>query len=151
MLSLCPSFWSRSTSCNHAEQLQHQGPFQPLLLRDGEGQPWVVVSAVVGGVGAGPVDTVLSLTASIKPSPCDLHSSETLLLCILLHHGRGCRPGYVVAGLPENLVCIVQSIATECRWFFLLQFSLENILHCCCLFVFCSVSQTGAVTLCFSR
>lgn len=30
--------------CNHAEQLQHQRPFQPFLLRDSQGQPWPVVS-----------------------------------------------------------------------------------------------------------
>lgn len=32
--------------CNHAEQLQHQRSFQPLLLWDSQGQPWPVVSRI---------------------------------------------------------------------------------------------------------
>lgn len=52
--------------CNHAEQLQHQGPFQPLLLRDGQRQPRFVVSAAHAD-GTGTFGTALSLTASIGP------------------------------------------------------------------------------------
>lgn len=131
MLSFWLSFWIHSTFCNHAEQLQHQGPVQPLLLRDGQRQPWFVVSAVGAGCGEAaarsedgwhrsvsgclhqPVRLSVYLQSYILPpsSLPELHWTERLLLCILLAWSR---PTHVVALLS------VQSFATESRFFFYL-------------------------------
>lgn len=146
MLSFWLSFWIHSTFCNHAEQLQHQGPVQPLLLRNGQRQPWFVVSAVGAGCGLRTVGTVLSLAASINLSASQFISSLTsyhLAVSLRCTEPKDYCSAFSLhgGGLVMLLLFLsVQSFATESRLFlnfiYMLKLSVQNILHCYCTVVF---------------
>ena len=82
--------------CSHAEQLQHQRPFQPFLLWDGQRQPWPVVSRTPAGLRGRVRVTWVGAGAP---------SSHWFTLCLLLSAS---------SFLPSLLPCFALNLKTVC-------------------------------------